>query len=108
MPSRKFRVVAHEIHERRMALLACGQQGAMDQLGAVVSQRLARRRGERAASFVHQKVSSCKVPVVTVTAGESDIEDALRDTRESQRNRADARYRHGVGVEAGKPIDVTL
>jgi hypothetical protein len=50
----------------------------MHRLGAIISERLTAQRCHYASSFVDQKVGGCKVPIMTVPAGEGDVEFAIR------------------------------
>ena len=78
-----------------------GDQHPVPRLGTIISQRLAAKRGERAARFVHQKVSRRKVPVVTVAARNGGVEGALRDPGKPQRQRGNARHDVGRRLDAG-------
>ena len=64
--------------------------------------RLAVEIGQRAAGFVHQKVGCRKVPVVAVAADDGDVDLAMGDPRQPQRQRADARQRHHRGMQLGE------
>ena len=62
-----------------------GDQHTVPRLGTIICQRLAAKRGERAARFVNQKVSRRKVPVMTVAAGKCSLEGSFGDARKAQR-----------------------
>ena len=51
----------------------------MNGVRTIVGDALPRERGERSGSFVHQKISSRKVPVVARSARERSVETALRE-----------------------------
>ena len=59
---------------------AGGHQRTMHRIGPIVDQGFPRQRRQRAAGFVHQKVSRRKVPVVAVGSGEGAV-DARRSRR---------------------------
>ena len=80
-----------------MPLASGRDQHAMNRIGLIVGQRLALERGQHAAGFVHQKISSRKVPIVAVAAGDGRIQFALRHARQAQCKRMDARHRHDPG-----------
>ena len=62
-----------------------GQQRVMDPIGPIVDQRLPRYRRYQPAGFVHQKVGCRKsIPIMAVRPGESAIERAGGDARETQ------------------------
>src|ERR1700722_8688450 len=60
----------------------------------IIGDAAAPDRCKHAARFVHQKIGSRKVPVVTVGTGDCDVAIALRNLRQTQRQRTHARN-HG-------------
>ena len=77
----------------------------MPRHGTIIDQCAAPDGRQRAASFVHQKVSRRKVPIMAVAAGDGDVEHALRHTRQTQRERGNAwRNRERRGA-CGKAIE---
>ena len=69
-----------------------GDQHPVPRHGTIIGQRLAAKRRQRAARFVHQKIGRRKVPVVTVAAGDGGVDGALRDPGKPQRQRVNPRH----------------
>ena len=100
--------VPHESKRRAMARPARRDQQRMHRLRAIVGQRLAVDVGQRAAGFVHQKVGCGKVPVVAVAADDGDVDLAMRDAGEPQRQRTDPRQRHHRRMQFGQRAEEPL
>src|SRR4029078_12449941 len=83
--------VAPQSDQGVMAGLTGCDERTVNGLRTVVFQRPSREIGQRAAGFVHQKVSGCKVPIVTAPRGESSVEGSVRHAREPQSERVDFR-----------------
>jgi hypothetical protein len=65
--------VAHELDYGGVTGTAGSHQRAMRRSRLIVLQLLTGEVGERAAGFVHQKISRCKVPIVTAAGGQSRL-----------------------------------
>ena len=76
--------------QRRMPVPAGGDQHPMPRHGKIISDKPAPDGRYRSTSFVHQKISRCKVPVVAVDTGNSNIVGALGDAGEAKRERVHA------------------
>ena|GEM_PF-5306555 len=81
-----------------MPAAARGDQGLMHRFGSIVDEYPPRDIGQRAACFVHQKVGRRKVLVVARPPRERDIERALGDAREAQRQGMNFRHRLDSGT----------
>ena len=62
-----------------------GDEHPVPRHGEIISDKPTPDGRYRSASFVHQKISRRKVPVVAVDAGNGDVVSALRNASKSQR-----------------------
>src|SRR5947208_2162231 len=64
--SERQRLLAYQREERLVTRTPGGNKRAMQRIGAVINEGLTLECCQCAAGLVHQKVGSCKVPVVAV------------------------------------------
>ena len=76
--------------------------------GTIIGDRPTREGRYRAACFVHQKIGRRKIPVVAVAAGDGDVERALRDAGETQRERWHPRHRRHRRCDRREAVEETL
>src|SRR4051812_48287677 len=61
--------IADEAKQPPVPRLTCREERWVCRVGTIVEQGMPRQGGQPAASFVHQKVGGCKVPVARIRAG---------------------------------------
>jgi hypothetical protein len=74
----------------------------------IVEQQSPRQRSERPARFVHQKVGRRKVPIMTVRRSKGAVERTVRDARQTQGERRDARFCYDPRLDCGKSVKPAL
>ena len=100
--------IAQELDQLCVAATPGCDKRAMDRLRSIVNQRSPRERGQRAAGFVHQKISCGKVPIVTIAANDADVELALRNTGQTKSKRANSGHRNDAGIVVGQLLQKAL
>ena len=88
-----------------MPATARGDQGFMRRVGSIVGEYSSPDIGQRTACFVHQKVGRRKVPIVARPPRERNIERALGDARQPQRERMNFRHRLDAGHDGGETLE---
>src|SRR6476661_8554683 len=77
--------IPKKFSKSRVPVQSGREQYPMPRHRTIIDDATASDRGEHATGFVHQKVGSRKVPVVTVGTSDCDIACAIRDLSQSQR-----------------------
>src|SRR6188474_211317 len=91
-----------------MACLTGSDERAVNGLRTIVFQRPSCEIGQRAAGFVHQKVGSCKIPLMATRRRKSCVERALRHACEPESERMDFWLCEGAVCQLGESIEVAL